>query len=224
MTATVSPYDSMIPKVPEVRVEDIKALFKVQHLPKIDGRPSYGPLDDAREILCRNGTAIETSLGGGNHGHLGLVLKPAVYLVEAGVAFNVPASAGIFPTFAQGANEQVKRDAVANFIVSERDIKKAKIVEDLLRNQLMEAVDEEYYLELKNPTYRYDRVKVRDMLTHLFDNYGKLDESMVRQNKRDFEEAPDLSRPIDVYYERLQKCQKISEDAGYPITANDLIL
>ena len=33
-----------------------------------------------------------------------------------------------------------------------------------------------------------------------------------------------MSCPIDVYYQRLQKCQKISEDAGYPITANDLIL
>ena len=98
----------MIPKVPEVRVEDVKALFKVQSLPKIDGRPSYVPLDKARETLSRNATAIETLLGGGNHGHLGLVLKPAVYLVEAGVAFNVPASAGIFPTFAQGATERKK--------------------------------------------------------------------------------------------------------------------
>ena len=180
MAANVSHYDTMIPKVPEVRVDDVKALFKVQSLPKIDGRPSYIPLDEAREAMSRNATAIETSLGGGNHGHLGLVLKPAVYLVEAGVAFNVPASAGILPVFAQGATEQEKRDAVARFIVSEHDIKKAKVVEDLLRNQLMDAVEEEYYLELKHPTYTCDRVKVRDLLTHLFDNYRKLDESLVR--------------------------------------------
>ena len=33
-----------------------------------------------------------------------------------------------------------------------------------------------------------------------------------------------MSQPIDVYFDRLQKCQKISEDAGYKITEPEMVL
>ena len=91
------------------------------------------------------------------------------------------------------------------FIIRERDIKAAKVTEDLLRNQLLNAVDEEYYLELKDSTFRYDRVPLHRILSHLFTNYGQLDEFLVSQNKATFNEPPDMTRPIDVYFERLQK-------------------
>ena len=61
----------MIPKIPEVRAEDITARFKTKSLPRIEGKPSYEPLDEIRESLQRSATAVESSLGGGNYGHLG---------------------------------------------------------------------------------------------------------------------------------------------------------
>ena len=66
--------------------------------------------------MQRSATAVETSLGGGNHGHLGLVMKDALYQTETGgTAFTIPASGGLLPTFAPGATEEEKRTAVAEF-------------------------------------------------------------------------------------------------------------
>ena len=122
---TPSLYDTLIPKIPDVRAEDIQARFKVKSLPKIKGCPSYQPLDEIREMLQRSATAVESSLGGRNHGHLGLVMKDALYQTETDrTAFTILASGGLLPTFPPNATEAKKRMAVAEFIVRAKDIKK----------------------------------------------------------------------------------------------------
>ena len=222
--AQPSPFDTFIPKIPEVKAEDIKARFKIQTLPEIEGEPYYEALDDTREWLARNAMAVETSFGGGDHGHLGLVETGVIYQTLTGHAWYIPTTQGIFPIFAQGATNAEKRDEVAKFIVREGDIKKAKLTEELLRNQLLKAVEEKYYLELKDRTFRYDRVKLNVLLAHLFKHYGKIDEMLISQNKETFNQPPDMSQPIDVYFDRLLKCQKLSADAGYKIEENDMVL
>ena len=59
-------------------VEDILATFP-QSVPTIDSEPNYDSIKATYQALKANSANIPTSLGGGNHGHLGLVLDPAVY-------------------------------------------------------------------------------------------------------------------------------------------------
>jgi hypothetical protein len=41
--------------------------------------------------------SIPTGLGGGNHGHAGLIINATKYLTMAGVAFIIPPNPGIYP-------------------------------------------------------------------------------------------------------------------------------
>jgi hypothetical protein len=45
---------------------------------------------------------IPTTLRGGDHGHAGILMDPARYLVVAGVAFNNPANPGNYPANVPG--------------------------------------------------------------------------------------------------------------------------
>ena len=84
-------------------------------------------LDKLRKWLCGSAMAVESSFGGNNHGHLGLVMKAALYQTETGSTWTVPVSGGIFPTFTINAMEAEKRQTVAEFIIQEKDIKVAKL-------------------------------------------------------------------------------------------------
>ena len=86
---------------------------------------------------------LQSTFGGKRHGHLGSVQRTAVYHTEAGQAWTVPTSGGMYPTFSDGATDDEKKREVAEFINRETPIKIAKLVEELLKNQLLKAVNEE---------------------------------------------------------------------------------
>ena len=63
-----------------------------------------------------------------------------------------------------------------------------------------------------------------DLLTHVFTDYAKLDNYLVISNKKEFEEAPDLTHPIDTYYKRMEDCQKLAANGEVPITEAEMVV
>ena len=76
-----------------------------------------------REELFRNAIAIKSTFGGKKHGHLGSVQQPDVYQTEAGQAWKILTSVGMYPTFSVGATNEEKKREVADFINRETHIK-----------------------------------------------------------------------------------------------------
>eukprot|EP00957_Ditylum_brightwellii_P017533 1320746-Ditylum_brightwellii.AAC.1 len=52
----------------------IKALSH-QVLPRNIGQPTYENLYEMHKLLMENASTIPSTIGGGNHGHLGLVIE-----------------------------------------------------------------------------------------------------------------------------------------------------
>ena len=78
-------------------------------------------------------------------------------------------------------------------------------MQDFLRNQILAAIDQEYYMELLHAIFQYNRVSVRDILDNLFENYAKIDAQLIKTNIELYTEAPELSKPIDVYFYKQEK-------------------
>ena len=69
--------------------------FEYPELTKIHGEPTTGTLLTLRNEVKANAQTVNTVLGGGAHGHLGLVCTPAVYATIQGTAPYVrPANPG----------------------------------------------------------------------------------------------------------------------------------
>jgi hypothetical protein len=60
-------------------VEDVMANFPHPVLPTVQGEPDYQTIHATRKFLQANSRAIDTHLGGGTLGHLGLIISDASY-------------------------------------------------------------------------------------------------------------------------------------------------
>jgi hypothetical protein len=60
-------------------IEDIMASFPHPILPTVEGEPDYQTIHATRKFLQANSRAIDTHLGGGTLGHLGLIISDASY-------------------------------------------------------------------------------------------------------------------------------------------------
>jgi hypothetical protein len=56
-------------------VEDVIASFPHPVLPSVPGEPDYHSLHAIRKMLRENARSIDTHLGGGAFGHLGVIIS-----------------------------------------------------------------------------------------------------------------------------------------------------
>ena len=87
---------------------------------------------------------------------------------------------------------------------SKQDILKSEACDGLLKNQLLDAVDENYLRE--------------ELLNHLFSNYVKMDDPVINRNMERFNEPPDMDLSIDNYFSKQEECQETAEDTYVKIT------
>ena len=91
----------MTSSVPSVEV--FTNSFPTQLTP-IVGKPTYTTLTTLKDQLKANAASVPTTLGGGNHGYLGLILSPATYATISPTAFIKPAYPGQHPAIPVGTN------------------------------------------------------------------------------------------------------------------------
>eukprot|EP00957_Ditylum_brightwellii_P035806 2714776-Ditylum_brightwellii.AAC.1 len=61
-------------------VEEIRKVFPKTFIPKISGELNYKNLYEIHCLLMQNAALINTTIGGGQHGHPGLIITPTRYL------------------------------------------------------------------------------------------------------------------------------------------------
>jgi hypothetical protein len=64
-------------------IEDVIVSFPHPILPTVQGEPDYQTIHAIRKLLQANSRAIDTHLGGGTLGHMGLIVSDASYAMIA---------------------------------------------------------------------------------------------------------------------------------------------
>ena len=124
-------------------VEDFTNAFPNQRTP-IVGEPTYATLKTLKDQLKANAASIPTTLSGGNHGYLGLILSPAAYATISPTAFVEPAYPGQHPTIPAGTNAANTSAIICRHTEDTRQWCKFKNVSTTLKNQLLSAVEDIY--------------------------------------------------------------------------------
>jgi len=149
-----SAIDAFIPTIPDVNADDITKQMPHSRLTKLDNEPTYDQFYVVREELYRNALAIESTLGGGDSGHLGVAMDGTAFTTLTGETWTVPAKQGIYPTFPTGATDDDKKRIIAEFIRDEYARRLAETVGKILKKQLLDSVNEEYVMELEDEIFR----------------------------------------------------------------------
>ena len=84
-------------------VDDVVAKFPMKTMPKIDGEPNYRNINTMMQLLYDKAASLLSPLGGGQHGHIGIIMTPKLYTTLANTTYKIPTHPGITLTNAQGS-------------------------------------------------------------------------------------------------------------------------
>ena len=79
--------------------EDIETKIADKTVSRIHGQPSEVAVTTLTKELSKIAATVKTKLGGGKHGHIGLVIEDATYRTfsEGGASFTIPSHPGDYP-------------------------------------------------------------------------------------------------------------------------------
>eukprot|EP00957_Ditylum_brightwellii_P007471 565168-Ditylum_brightwellii.AAC.1 len=96
-------------------------------------------------------------------------------------------------------------------------------MQELLKVQLQEAVDDAYIRQLKNKYTRYLGVSICDLLDHLLDRYSKITAADIASNNEQFLEGRNMDQLIDIYFTKIDDSVQYAADGNTPYTAQQIV-
>jgi hypothetical protein len=202
-------------------VEDTMASFPHPVLPTVQGEPDYQTIHATRKFPQSNSRAIDTHLGGGTLGHLGLIISDASYDMIDPTTENEPTlwitpnAPGRAPATTDGAAAQIS----AARHIWEEDVQTYQIctsVQHTLKKQII-SVFEPIYLDIMNDRMvGYANISERDMLDHLFETYGNITAVNLEINFEHMRRAWDPQQPVETLFKQIQDCADYFEAGGRP--------
>jgi hypothetical protein len=199
--------------------KDVMASFPHPVLPTLQGEPDYQTIHATRKFLQANSRAIDTHLGGGTLGHLGLIISDASYAMIAPETngeptfWITPQAPGRAPATTDGTAAQIS--AARN--IWEEDVQTYRTctsVQQALKKQII-SVCEPIYLDILNEKMvGYANISARVMLDHLFETYGNITAVDLEINFEHMRRAWDPQQPVETLFKQIQDCTNYSESGG----------
>ena len=164
-----------------LRADIIQGLEKYE-ITKIEGQPTEEDLTQLTLELSNALGSVATTLGGGEHGHVGMIIDRAEYVTFSRNAeeFLAPTNPGAYPTN-PNADAVVREQQIAEHKAKQDEFATHQAVEAFTRQAIAKAVEPEWLAEIKSDTMGYNHLTPKQMLAHLFTVGGTLDHLDVTQ-------------------------------------------
>jgi hypothetical protein len=202
-------------------VEDVMASFPHPILSTVEGELDYQTIHITRKFLQANSRAIDTHLGGGTLGHLGLIISDATYSMIA------PSTAGEptlwetpnAPRWTPGTTDGTLAQISAARHLWEEDVQTYwtyTSVQQALKKQIIGVFEPMYLVILIDNMMGYANISARDMLDHLFETYGNITSVDLEINFEHMRRAWDPHQPVETLFKQIQDCADYSDAGGRP--------
>jgi hypothetical protein len=155
---------------------DVEQGLKKYEITKIDGQPMDEDLNLLVKELTNAAGSVATKNGGGEHGHVGMVINDAEYITfsNGGARFVVPTNPGPYPTTVD--LDKVKRERQLMEHKAEGIEYETYLgVEIYIRRMIVKSIDQEWLAEVESETMGFNYLSPKTLLTHLRNIGGSLD-------------------------------------------------
>ena len=124
------------------------------------------------KMIKTNASSVISNLGGGQHGHRGLVVPDAEYNQITGYTYTKPTHPGQL---------KIKENTPLHKAIIMQELHNEKLnlfcettaIESAIKSQITTASDPIYLKELKNSTKETIEHTIAQIITHLFQQYGQ---------------------------------------------------
>ncbi len=158
-----------------IRAETQEEIQK-EKITKIFGQPTKHDITKMEKELTAIVASILSNLGSGNHGHAGIIVENTKFTtMMGGTAFVTPANPGLYLAIAATvtAGTRTRDKALHKGLVKEYKI--FCRVEAGLKDIILEAVDNDYMLEIKDKILSFLNQTPKQIIAHLRNRGGQLD-------------------------------------------------
>jgi hypothetical protein len=189
-------------------IEDVITSFPHPILPTVQGEPDYQAIHAIRKLLQANSGAIDTYLGGGTLGHLGIIVSDASYAMialatDAGPKLWVsPTAPGRAPGNTDGTSAQI---STAQHIWEE-EVQTYRIytsVQQALKKHIITVFEPMYLEVLNDDMVGFANISARAMLDHLFTTYGNITAVDLENNFENMHRAWDPQQPVESLFKQI---------------------
>ena len=197
--------------------------FQHPSLTKITGDPTYSSLAKLEQECKANGKSVNSTLGGGLQGHLGLVCTALTYdRVSPGIAFDRP----LLPVLPDLTNSTASQIAAARQLYQDDlDIFQAcNLIERTIIQQINTALDPDCLADLIDDETGLLEGSIPEILQSLFDTYGDITSQTLAAAKATVENTTyDHTRPIVNVFTAINDYANMAEAAHSAETPSQLI-
>jgi hypothetical protein len=204
-------------------LDDIRAGFVFTALDTIVGEPTYKSIELAHNQCIRNATTVDSQLGGGHHGHSGMVEFPDVYFLRTAFHFNRPNHPGDTPPYLPGMETAAREACNALFDYNTKVFLTCQRVEKVLMSMLENAIDTTFLSGIHDPAHGFGHRTIIDIFRYLFETYGNIGPADIVANQHKMTAAVDPNQPIAHLFKQLENCQKFAAAGQTPITPQQVI-
>ena len=198
---------------------DYRSLFEIKEATKLTTEPTFESLTNLQDQLKINAQAIPSVLGGGNHGHLGLVVSNAEYQMITLTPFVRPTNPGVFVLTPQMQNMPVDQIELLRQQHNTRLAlyNQVEQVESALKQFITDSIPQEYLLALRHTVTKKLTGSIPNIMRQLFNTYGNITAQsfMEKQNVLN-NHVYDTSKPVDTVFNLAKDYQDYAAAFGNP--------
>eukprot|EP00957_Ditylum_brightwellii_P027425 2073268-Ditylum_brightwellii.AAC.1 len=203
-------------------IANVVASFTHPTLPRNAEEPTFESIQSIHKLLNQNATSVLRGVYGNTLGLLGLTITRESYRTLAGADFVLPTqpTAPVLPPFAP--NVQVA-EIMRVYKENVKQFNKYVATAKALKNQLLGAFSNDYFLSIYNKATGYEESTVLQLLQHLYTIYDQLTSMQLAANDKEMHIDYDPITPIEKYIARIKKCMDIVANGGTPYSLEQIL-
>ena len=193
--------------------------FEYPELSRIHGEPTTANLITLQREIRANAITVHTTLGGGHHGHLGLVCPAATYsTIPNTEPYARPNAPGPL-TIGQNLTQYQIAQAREQHAERTRLFREILAVERTIIQQIVAALDAKYLKALRDSVTNKITRTIPEILEHLFNAYGHVTPSELYELKHKVENMQfSPTEPVDTLITEIDDLADIADLAGSSLT------
>ena len=204
-------------------VDSVIEGFPYSTIEKVQGAPTCQSIKNIEKQLVKNASSYPTELGGGNHGHLGLVLSPEKHLLVTGHDFHPHTNPGSLPTFPANPTQPQIAQIASTHKEELRLWREQQVLIKALKKQLTNAFASKHLEEIEDNFTGFNNLSIQDILTHLYDRYGEVTPDELEAAETTLNDPFDPHEPFGSYVCKLEEAIDIAEAAKCPFTSQQIL-
>ena len=203
--------------------EEYYAAFPAQAT-KIHGQPTYDDIRQLRTIIYQNAASVNSTMGGGQHGHLGMVMDATTYATISHTPWTDPPEPGA--TVVPQENPTQFQIAEAHRVHNQ--LQKARNeflnLDRALTRIILETVEHLYLEPFHRPYVALLGQSTKEIIEQLINTYGYILPQELERNYEQLAKPYDATgEPFQILIKQFEDARTYAQDGNLPITDAQLI-